>query len=98
MITEGTRPPGRLGVRARQRRFSASPVVQLHFGLPIWFDGLFFNPKGIVSFSPALVRFREGLRWVDRRKVTPLKGLHINDLWKKYNPFRVYDSSLLHPG
>ena len=36
-------------------------------GLPISCNGLFFNPKGIVSLSPALARFREGLRWVATR-------------------------------
>ncbi len=45
-----------------------------------WRNGLFFNPKGIGSFSPALARLREGLRWVAKRKATTLKGLHINDL------------------
>ena len=63
-----------------------------------WCNGLFFNPKGIGSFSPALDRFREGLRWVAVRRVTTLKGLHINDLWKRYNPFRVWESCLLDPG
>jgi hypothetical protein len=41
-----------------------------------------FNPKGIVSLSPALARFREGLRWVAKRNVATLKGLRINDLGK----------------
>ena len=33
-------------------------------GVPTWCENHFFNPKGIASFSPALARFREGLRRV----------------------------------
>ncbi|MGD0413321.1 MAG: hypothetical protein ABSC18_16640, partial [Verrucomicrobiota bacterium] len=36
--------------------------------------GLFFNPKGIGSFSPALARCREGLRWLAMRMPHTLKG------------------------
>jgi hypothetical protein len=47
------------------------------------------NPKGIASFSPALARFGEGLRWVATRKATTLKGLHVIHQDLIFNPFRV---------
>ena len=66
-------------------------------GLPTRCNGLFFNPKGIASFSPALARCREGLRRVASRKRKTLKGFHINDLRRRYNPFRVCDFFVLSP-
>jgi hypothetical protein len=48
--------------------------------LPTWRNGLFCNPEGIASLSPALARLREGLRWVVVSNVHTLKGLHIKDL------------------
>ena len=50
-------------------------------GLSTWCYGLFFNPKGIGSFSPALARFRERPNaGLPQGKVPTLKGLHINGL------------------
>ena len=46
----------RIGRRKRQKKTS--------MGFQPGAKGRFFNPKGIASFSPALARFKEGLRRV----------------------------------
>jgi hypothetical protein len=56
------------GVSGLRRLFAIlGGIEQLLFQLVA--NGRLFNPKGIGSFSPGLVRFREGLPWVITGKV-----------------------------
>ena len=57
-------------------------------GLPTWGSGLFYNPKGIGSFSPALARFIEGLRWVATREDSNPERVVYQRLMRKIQLFQ----------
>jgi hypothetical protein len=60
-------------------------------GLPTWSNGLFFNPKGIGSSSPALARFIEGQRWVAQRKGFNPERVAYQRLMKEIQLFQSCD-------
>jgi hypothetical protein len=47
-----------------------------------------FNPKGIVSVSPALARLREGLRWVAAREGPNPERVAYQRLMEEMQPFQ----------
>ena len=49
---------------------------------------LLHNPKGIVSLSPALARFREGLRWVDTREGSNPERVAYQRLREEMQPYQ----------
>jgi hypothetical protein len=55
----------------------------IEHGLPTWRDGLFFNPKGLASFSPALARFRESLHRVANKEDHNAEGVAYQRLMKE---------------
>ena len=57
-------------------------------GPPNWCNDLFFNPKGIVSLSPASARFREGLRWVATRGGSNPERVEYQRLMEEMQPFQ----------
>ena len=65
----------------RQGRLAGRPFGRAALPRSRLLQRLFFNPKGIGSFSPALARFRERPNaGLPQGKVPTLKELHINDL------------------
>ena len=60
-------------------------------GLLTWSNGLFFNPKGIGSSSPALARFIEGQRWVAQRKGFNPERVAYQRLMKEIQLFQSCD-------
>jgi hypothetical protein len=56
-----------------------------------------FNPERIVSFSPGLARFREGLPWVTAFKVHNPERVEYQTLTKQIQPFQGCDFSVFSP-
>jgi hypothetical protein len=56
-----------------------------------------FNPKGIVSFSPGLARFREGLPWVTDIDLRNPERIESQVFMKPIQPFQGCDFSGFSP-
>ena len=55
-------------------------------------------PKGLSHSAQRWPDSERAYAGMPQGKVPTLKGLHINALWKRCNPFRVWDFSVMPPG